>query len=168
MTDYDPRFLRLEEEMITASDDTILPGPFDSSAAKTLILPVGLPCSGKSTWARSQGVPIVSPDEIRFNLHGQAFATGAERFVWAIAHVMVESLFSAGASVIILDACNVSPERRDEWIDPRWELAFRCFDTPVETCKGRAIASGQENLLPIIDRMATRLVMPTENLIDSF
>src|SRR5258706_417694 len=52
----------------------------------TLIVMVGLPWSGKSTWAREQGNwPIVCPDEIRFALHGQRFIAEAEPWVWTIA-----------------------------------------------------------------------------------
>jgi len=37
---------------------------------KILILTVGLPRSGKSTWAAKKGFPIVSPDAIRLAMHG--------------------------------------------------------------------------------------------------
>ena len=49
-----------------------------------LILLVGLPGSGKSTWAREQGVAVVSSDDVRWllsddaanqNIHGAVFAT---------------------------------------------------------------------------------------------
>ena len=39
--------------------------------------------SGKTTWARQQGVPIVNPDAIRPALHGQRFEPRAESVVWA-------------------------------------------------------------------------------------
>ena len=39
--------------------------------------------SGKTTWARQQGVPIVNRDAIRLALHGQRFEPRAESVVWA-------------------------------------------------------------------------------------
>lgn len=126
----------------------------DSSQEKVLILTVGLPYSGKSTWARKQGVPVVCPDEIRIALHGRRFIASAEPFVWAIAHVMVDALFRAGHGVVILDACNNSQKRRDEWLSNQWSLKFQEFNTAPEECKARATAAGDEAIISVIDRMA--------------
>ena len=40
---------------------------------KQLILTVGLPRSGKTTWALAQGYPIVAPDAIRLAVTGQRY-----------------------------------------------------------------------------------------------
>jgi predicted kinase len=80
-----------------------------------LILTVGLPRSGKTTWARAQGVPVASPDAISRALHGQRFIGVAEPFVWAIAKLMVRALFLAGHPTVIVDATNTTQKRRDEW-----------------------------------------------------
>ncbi|KKK82651.1 hypothetical protein LCGC14_2801230, partial [marine sediment metagenome] len=48
---------------------------------KKLILTVGLPRSGKSTWARKQGHPIVNPDSIRLALYGEPFIEEAEPMI---------------------------------------------------------------------------------------
>ncbi|GAF94425.1 unnamed protein product, partial [marine sediment metagenome] len=63
---------------------------------KKLILTVGLPRSGKTTWARKQGIPMVNPDSIRLALHGKAFIEEAEPMIWTIAKYMVRALFIAG------------------------------------------------------------------------
>lgn len=106
--------------------------------SKVLILTVGLPQSGKSTWARSQSCPIVNPDSIRLALHGKPFIGLAEPYVWAIAKTMVRSLFIAGHHTVILDATNTTRKRRDEWKSSEWVREFRVFDEPIETCKARA------------------------------
>lgn len=67
-----------------------------------LLVTVGLPRSGKSTWAKQQGAPVVNPDAIRLALHGQAFLQEAEPLVWVMAKYMVEALFLAGHSTVIL------------------------------------------------------------------
>ena len=41
-----------------------------SLLTEDLIVMVGLPRSGKTTWARKQGYPIVNPDSIRLAFHG--------------------------------------------------------------------------------------------------
>ena len=124
-----------------------------------LILTVGLPRSGKSTWAQKMGQPIVSPDAIRLSLHGQVFIATAEPLVWAMARLMVASLFEAGHTVVILDACNATQKRRDEWLDPRWFIETVNFTAAKETCIERAKA-GREDLIPVIERMAGQIEWP--------
>lgn len=126
--------------------------------SKTLILTVGLPQSGKSTWAQTESHPIVNPDSIRLALHGKPFIGLAEPFVWAIAKVMVRALFLAGHDAVILDATNTTRKRRDEWKSSSWCRSFKVFDTPVEVCRDRAASSCNdqdhlEGLLGAIDRM---------------
>lgn len=121
---------------------------------KTLICTVGLPRSGKSTWAKAAGHPIVNPDSIRLALHGQRFISEAEPFVWAIAKAMVRSLFLAGHDAVILDATNNTRKRRDEWKSKDWETIFKVIDTPDYQCVDRAIAEGNETILPVIERMS--------------
>jgi len=121
---------------------------------KLLVLTVGLPRSGKTTWARLQGVPIVSPDAIRLALHGHRFEALAEPFVWAIAKVMVRALFRAGHYTVIVDACNNTRKRRDEWRSDEWALSFMRIETSTEECLRRADAEHDDYIIPIIKRMS--------------
>lgn len=118
-----------------------------------LIATVGLPRSGKSTWARRQAYPVVNPDSIRLALHGQRFAAEAEPFVWAIAKVMVRSLFGAGHRHVILDATNMTRKRRAEWLSREWGTFFKHIDTDSPTCRQRAELEKDAEILPVIDRM---------------
>lgn len=127
-----------------------------TNESKVLILTCGLPRSGKSTWARSQAYPIVCPDEIRTALHGQRFAAEAEPFVWAIARVMVRSLFGAGHQFVILDACSTTRKRRDEWQSPEWATRFKHIDTIEGACIIRASKAEDWDLVPVIERMAAQ------------
>jgi len=122
-----------------------------------LILTVGLPRSGKSMWAQKRGCPVVNPDSIRIALHGQPYIQEAEAFVWAIAYVMVEALFVAGHPTVVVDATNNTTKRRDEWekrFSKRAIVEYETFDASKEVCIERAKASGREDLIPVIERMA--------------
>lgn len=121
---------------------------------KLLILTVGLPKSGKSTWARQTGLPIVNPDAIRLALHGQRYYGPAEPHVWAIAHTMVDALFMAGHPTVIVDACNNTDKRRQEWVSHQAEVRLKIFHTPPEECLDRAVAQQDHNIEPVIRRMA--------------
>jgi predicted kinase len=105
---------------------------------RRLVCMVGLPRSGKTTYALTLGYPVVQPDAIRLAIHGHRFISLAEPLVWAIAKVMVRALFLAGHSTVVLDATNVSRKRRDEWKDASWEREFRVVDTSMDICLDRA------------------------------
>jgi predicted kinase len=127
-------------------------------ADKFLILTVGLPRSGKTTWARQQaqqyGRTIVNPDSIRLAIHGQRFVQSAEGFVWATARAVVHALFLAGHTTVILDATNVTHKRRNEWLSPHWLTRYKHLDTPLEVCVERARAANDQDIIPVIERMA--------------
>lgn len=125
-----------------------------TNESRVLIATVGLPRSGKSTWARTQAYPIVCPDEIRTALHGRRFIAEAEPFVWAIATVMVRALFAAGHHFVILDACNTTRKRRDPWQSPEWALRFKYFDATEDICLDRAEKNDDHGIGPIIGNMA--------------
>lgn len=121
---------------------------------KTLILCVGLPRSGKSTWAWKKGYPIVNPDAIRRALHGQAYLSDAEPMIWVWAKYLVKALFLAGHDFVIVDATNTTRKRRDEWRSDTWTRGFKVFSTDKITCIERAYENGREDLVPVIHRMA--------------
>jgi len=124
---------------------------------KTLIMMKGLPRSGKSTMARAMskktGSPIVTPDEVRLAIHGQAFIPSAEKLVWAHVDVMVRALFG-NHDTVILDATNMTLRSRDEWRKPRlWDRVFLIVDTDPDECCKRAYMTNQKYLIPVIEKM---------------
>lgn len=123
---------------------------------KLLIATVGLPRSGKSTWARSTPHPIVCPDAIRLAFHGQRFIGECEQWIWVFARTMVQALFMAGHDVVILDSTMMLRKRRDEWKSPRWLTVWKVIETPREECLRRARLLGDDEIVPIIERMAAQ------------
>ncbi len=122
-----------------------------------LLCTVGLPRSGKTTWAKAfsadHGVPVVNPDSIRLALHGQRFAPEAEPFVWAVAKVMVRALFLAGHTTVVLDATNLTRKRRDEWLSEHWDTGFVPMAADKAECLRRAQVENDETIIPVIRRM---------------
>jgi predicted kinase len=122
---------------------------------KTLLLPVGLPRSGKSTYCqqlrRSGDWVIVSPDAIRLALYGKPFIASADTMVWSMAKYMVKALFIAGHDSIILDACNLTEHRRKEWLSDDWKTVLHLVPTDADECARRAVSEGRMDLLPVID-----------------
>ena len=121
---------------------------------KTLYLTVGLPRSGKSTWAKSTGHPIVNRDAIRLALHGRAYIQESESMVTAIEDYMVRALFEAGHDCVIVDATNLRKKYRERWQHGQWDVVVKPFDASLELCIERAKMDGRKDLIPIIHRMA--------------
>lgn len=129
-----------------------------SKYQKVLICTVGLPRSGKSTWAKSQAWPIVCPDAVRLAIHGHQFIQEAESFVWATVRAMVNALFMSGHQIVILDACNNTRKRRDEWKSDKWATFFKVVETSKEDCilrvKQDTDIEQMMNMIQTIERMA--------------
>lgn len=119
-----------------------------------LIVTVGLPRSGKSSYAQLQGYPIVNKDSIRLALHGQRYLVESEEWIHVISKTMVKSLFYAGHNLVILDECNVTKKRRNEWMDDRWLTEFIEIPTDKEECIRRAKIDNDETIIPVIERMS--------------
>ena len=134
-----------------------------SDAPYVLYVLVGLPRSGKSTWVKENaGGPIVNPDSIRLAMHGQRYIPEAEPFIWAVAPLMVKSLFLAGHQYVYIDATNTTAKRRSMWISSNWVSKACMIDTPIDVCIERAKSEGDEEIIPVIERMAKNFEEITE------
>lgn len=111
------------------------------------ILPVGIPGSGKSTWAREWVAEDkfnrcrVNNDDIRSMLNGGEYAKGYETMVGHMREALVKAAFAANKSVVI-DNLNITPKHFKDAV--KWarasgkevcvfEKAFYCeLDVAIE------------------------------------
>ena len=128
-----------------------------------LILTVGLPRSGKSTWARKQKCPIVNRDAIRLALHGKPYIQEAESIITSIEEYMVKSLFLAGHDKVIVDSTNLKEKYRQRWEYGPWDIEYKIFDADKNICIERAKADKRDDLIPVIERMSANLSYPQQN-----
>jgi predicted kinase len=82
---------------------------------------VGIPGSGKTTYARRYLAQAlrVSLDDIRLMLTGVAYDTRYETAVVAVGHAALEALMArayAWRQDVLLDATNVTPDRRRQYL----------------------------------------------------
>ena len=128
---------------------------------KKLILTVGLPRSGKSTWAKTTGYPIVSADAIQYAVCDKQLLPIDSFYDMSdtIAKYMIKSLFFAGHTTLIYDNCNHLKTRRIYWIN--WcteneiKIEYKYFDTSMEVCQERAKGfKNSEWLVPRIAEMS--------------
>jgi len=126
----------------------------------TLIAMMGLPRSGKSTIVKDLSTqfhaPVVRRDDIRLAMHGQRYQVLAEPMVKAVSIIMIRSLFLSGHKFVICDETNYSRAARDFNKSSDWRTVFYEVETEPDVCKERAVATGQSDLLPVIDEMYRR------------
>jgi tRNA uridine 5-carbamoylmethylation protein Kti12 len=131
-----------------------------SLSKPTLIAMKGLPRSGKSTIVADLSdafqAPIVRRDAIRLALHGLRFKAEAEPMVKAMSLYMIRALFLAGHEHVICDETNFSRAARKSLESPEWDILYYEVNTSPDVCKERAIATGQPDLIPVIDEMWSR------------
>ncbi len=128
-----------------------------------LLFTVGCARSGKSTfankWVREHGLrprAIVCSDDIRLALHGKRFEAKAEPMVWAIHTYMAKALLTRGHDVLI-DGTNTTRSSIRRILEIDRDASYVLIDTPKEECQRRAIATGQADLVPVIERMSMQL-----------
>lgn len=129
-----------------------------------LIILVGLPASGKSTWAQKNGWPTLSSDAVRTLLTGDVAHQGVNRLVFRILRQLTAARAEAGMGVTCIDSTALTIWERRCWV--RFAQLHDCtveavyFDVPLEECKRRN--AGRERVVPdyAMDLMAARLQPP--------
>ncbi len=131
----------------------------------SIVLLVGLPGSGKSTWVARQGAVALSSDATRVLLADDATDQSIHARVFATLRYLLRQRLAIGRPVTYIDATHLTPaERRPyariaEWYGCELEAVF--FDVPVEVCIERN--RGRERVVPdeVIRAMAEKMRPPS-------
>lgn len=127
---------------------------------RVLIMPIGIPGSGKTTWARKMWdeyqIPRVSSDDVREHLYGNASIQGDFNEVFDIVHTIIRStLDQSEEDFCILDATNVTRWVRQSaiWEINPTEVIYVLMGNDVPVCKKRNAA--RDRVVPeyVIDNM---------------
>ena len=131
---------------------------------KILVL-VGLPGSGKSTYLEELGANAVSSDEIRRLLADDAAEQRIHRRVFAVVRNLIRHRIEIGRPVTYVDATNLTRRERRQYI--RLGELYRCdveavfFNVPLDICLERNRLRSRVVPEDAVREMARRLVAPT-------
>src|SRR5437667_583283 len=162
------------EQMPTAREAEPLPSkapiPVVTHAAKlqppkgVVVLAIGLPGSGKSSWFKRHSIAPLSSDMLRSLLFDDPTEQRFQDLIFSNLRSMLRARLIARRPMNYVDATNLTPNERHSWIklakDYGYEVHAVFFDVPVEVCLERN--QRRQRVVPedVMRRMAAKLRQP--------
>jgi predicted kinase len=130
-----------------------------------IVIAVGLPGSGKSTYFAKLGVHAISSDVIRLQLSDDETDQSIHRQVFTTVRYLLRQRLALRKPVTYIDATSLTIKERKPYLkiarEYRCEAEALYFDVPLETCKARNAARGRVVPDFAMDAMAAKLKRPT-------
>jgi predicted kinase len=129
-----------------------------------VVLAIGLPGSGKSTWFKRRGAVPLSSDVIRSMLFDDVTEQRFQDLVFSTLRSLLRARLVARMGLNYVDATNLSPHDRRGWIkmahDFGYEVQAVFFDVPTEVCMERNARRNRVVPEEVMQRMAGKLKPP--------
>ncbi|MDQ1390867.1 MAG: hypothetical protein QOF56_4321 [Acidobacteriaceae bacterium] len=129
-----------------------------------VVLAIGLPGSGKSSWFKRHNVVPLSSDLVRSLLFDDVREQRFQDLVFSNLRSMLKARLIAKRPTNYVDATNLTPQERQHWIklakDYHYEVHAVFFDVPLDVCIERH--ERRDRVVPedVMRRMAAKLKPP--------
>jgi predicted kinase len=129
-----------------------------------VILAIGLPGSGKTTWFKRRGVTPLSSDMLRNILFDDITEQRYQGLVFSTLRSLLRARLIARMPWNYVDATNLGPHERRQWIKMAKSFGYEVhavfFDVPLEVCLDRNRRRERQVKEDLIQRMAAKLKPP--------
>jgi predicted kinase len=158
-------------ELETQPEIPSVPPPEAESAGRSpealkgyVVLAIGLPGSGKTTWFRRRGVTPLSSDLLRNILFDDVEEQRYQGLVFSTLRSLLRARLIAHMPWNYVDATNLSIHERRQWIKMSksfgYEVQAVFFDVPLEVCLERNSKRDRSVSEDVMRKMAERLKPP--------
>ncbi len=135
------------------------------SQHQRIVLAIGLPGAGKSTWFREQGIAPLASDYLRLLLADDEDEQGFHTDIFRALRLLLETRIKIGRPVSYVDATNLVIEHRAPFLeqaralDAAIEAVF--FDVPLDVCVERNLRRQRQVPEDVMRAMADAIEKPT-------
>jgi predicted kinase len=129
-----------------------------------VVLAIGMPGSGKTTWFRRRGVTPLSSDLLRNILFDDVEEQRYQGLVFSTLRSLLRARLIARMPLNYVDATNLSIHERRQWIKMAksfgYEVQAVFFDVPLEVCLERNRQRDRSVSEDVMRKMAEKLKPP--------
>ncbi len=129
-----------------------------------VVLTIGLPGSGKTTWYKRRGVTPLSSDLLRNILFDDITEQRYQGLVFSTLRSLLRARLIAKMPWNYVDATNLSPHERRQWIKMAKSFGYEVhavfFDVPLAVCLERNSKRDRQVTDEVMHKMAERLRPP--------
>ena len=129
-----------------------------------VVLTIGLPGSGKTTWYKRRGVTPLSSDLLRNILFDDIAEQRYQGLVFSTLRSLLRARLIAKMPWNYVDATNLSPHERRQWIKMAksfgYEVQAVFFDVPLSVCLERNSKRDRQVTDEVMHKLAERLRPP--------